>query len=57
MLLLVSGKSNKEIGAELNIVERTVKYHVGNIYAKTGVASRTELTNLILRKPQTPPES
>jgi len=49
MLLLISGKTNKEIAGELVIVERTVKYHVSNIYAKTGVKSRTELTNLLLR--------
>ena len=54
MLLLINGKTNKEIADELIIVERTVKYHVSNIYAKTGVSNRTELTNLILRKPQPP---
>ena len=53
MLLLISGKTNKEIAGELVIVERTVKYHLSNIYAKTGVKSRTELTNLLLRKPET----
>ena len=55
MLLLVNGRTNKEIAEELVIVERTVKYHVGNILAKTGARSRTELANLILRKPDPPP--
>ena len=50
MLLLISGKTNRSIAEELVIVERTVKYHVSNIYAKTGVTSRTELTSLILSK-------
>ena len=56
MLLIINGKTNKEIADELVVVERTVKYHVGNIYAKTGVSSRTELTNLVLRKQEPPPE-
>lgn len=39
--LIASGKENAEIAAELVITERTVKFHVGNIYAKLGVTSRT----------------
>ncbi|MCL1875380.1 MAG: LuxR C-terminal-related transcriptional regulator [Synergistaceae bacterium] len=50
MLRIVNGRTNREIADELVIVERTVKYHVGNIFAKTGVTSRTELTNLVLRR-------
>jgi len=51
MLLLINGRTNKDIAAELFIAESTVKYHVSNIYSKAGVASRTELTNLILKNP------
>ena len=32
------------------IAEGTVRYHASNIYSKVGVSSRTELTNLILKK-------
>lgn len=39
--LVANGKENAEIAAELVITERTVKFHVGNIYAKLGVTSRT----------------
>jgi DNA-binding NarL/FixJ family response regulator len=40
--LLVSGKSNKEIGAHLYIGETTVKSHLRSIFAKLNVLSRTE---------------
>ena len=50
MLLLVQGKTYKAISADLFIAEGTVRYHASNIYSKMGVSSRTELTNLILKK-------
>jgi DNA-binding NarL/FixJ family response regulator len=40
--LLALGLSNKQIAARLNISEHTVKFHSSSIYAKLGVASRTE---------------
>jgi DNA-binding NarL/FixJ family response regulator len=39
--LMAQGKENAEIADALVIAERTVKFHVGNIYAKLGVTSRT----------------
>jgi DNA-binding CsgD family transcriptional regulator len=39
--LVASGKSNREISAELIISEHTVARHVQNIFAKLGVSSRT----------------
>ncbi len=39
---LARGKSNKEIGAELFISEKTVKTHVGSILDKLGLADRTQ---------------
>lgn len=40
--LVAKGRSNKEIGAELNVVEGTVKIHVTNLLAKLRVADRTQ---------------
>ncbi len=39
---LAQGIPNKTIAARLGISEHTVKYHVASIFAKLGVASRTE---------------
>lgn len=39
---LACGKSNKEIGAALNLVEGTVKNHMTNILGKLGVLDRTQ---------------
>lgn len=40
--LLGRGLSNKEIGAQLGVVEGTVKIHVANIFGKLGVSDRTQ---------------
>jgi len=40
--LVAAGKSNAQIAAELVISQNTVIRHVSNIFAKTGVANRTE---------------
>ncbi|MGO9308043.1 MAG: response regulator [Spirochaetia bacterium] len=39
---LAKGMSNKEIGADLFISEKTVKTHVGSILDKLGLADRTQ---------------
>jgi len=41
--LYLDGKSTKEIMAQLNITENTLKYHNKNIYSKLGVPSRKKL--------------
>jgi len=40
---LMDSLSNKEIGSQLNISERTVKFHVSNLLAKFGVQRRADL--------------
>lgn len=40
--LLLQGKSNKQMALELGISNRTVEFHLGNIYAKLAVNSRAE---------------
>jgi two-component system NarL family response regulator len=47
---IVNGRSNKEIGAQLNIAEGTVKTHVNNILTKFGVNDRTQATTEALRR-------
>ena len=48
--LLVSGKSNREIGERMGINAGTVKAHLGRIMRKTGSASRIELTMYLLNQ-------
>lgn len=42
--LLVSGRSNKEIAAALEIEERTVKMHIASLMRKAGVTNRIALS-------------
>jgi len=44
--LYLAGKSTKEVLAELNIKENTLKYHNKNIYSKLAVSSRKQLIAL-----------
>jgi two-component system NarL family response regulator len=48
--LIVKGKSNKEIAAQLSIAEVTVKLHVGHILSKLGVNDRTQATTTALQR-------
>ncbi|MBR3843153.1 MAG: hypothetical protein IKM38_07800, partial [Christensenellaceae bacterium] len=41
---------NNEIAEKLNITERTVKFHTGNLYQKLGVRTRKEAAELAKRK-------
>ena len=45
--LVVQGKLNKQIAADLNINLRTVKHHRTNVTRKLGVQSVAELTRLV----------
>jgi DNA-binding CsgD family transcriptional regulator len=47
VLILINGKSNKEIAEELFISPETVKKHIQNIFKKTNTNSRLELLALI----------
>jgi len=48
--LMADGKSNKEIANELGISERTVKTHLGHLFEKLGVTSRTEAVKVASRR-------
>ncbi|WP_286677646.1 response regulator transcription factor [Candidatus Aquicultor secundus] len=48
--LAAQGKTNKEIADELSLSVRTIESHVGHIFNKLGVGSRTEAVILALKK-------
>ena len=41
--LAASGRTNNEIAAELVITPKTVKHHLGAVYRKLDITTRTEL--------------
>lgn len=47
--LVVAGKSNKTIAAELFLAESTVKCHLSSAFSKLGVRSRNEAADLVVR--------
>lgn len=47
---IVRGKSNKEIGTELDISEATVKTHINNLLSKLGVADRTQAATAAIQR-------
>lgn len=54
---IVNGKSNKEIGTELDISEATVKTHINSLLAKLGVTDRTQAATAAIRRGIVPLES
>ncbi len=47
---IVSGKSNKEIGTELEISEATVKTHINSLLGKLGVSDRTQAATAAIQR-------
>jgi len=47
---IVLGKSNKEIGTELDISEATVKTHINNLLGKLGVTDRTQAATAAIQR-------
>jgi DNA-binding CsgD family transcriptional regulator len=54
--LVAAGLRNKEIASRLQISEKTVKFHLGRIFDKLGVDSRTEVLLRALSAGLLPPE-
>lgn len=50
LVLLVEGKTNGEIAAELTLSPGTVRFHVSNILSKLGVSNRTEAVSMALQQ-------
>jgi DNA-binding NarL/FixJ family response regulator len=48
--LVGQGLSNKQIGKELFISDRTVQAHLSNIFSKLGVSTRTEAVMYAVRR-------
>lgn len=48
---VAAGLSNKEIGQELHLAEKTIKHYVTNILRKLGVRNRVEAAALLARDP------
>jgi DNA-binding NarL/FixJ family response regulator len=46
---LVRGDSNKRIALDLNVTERTIKFHVSEIMQRLGASSRTEVVAFAMR--------
>ena len=46
--LVSSGLSNKDVAAQIWVSPRTVAFHLRNVFAKAGVTSRGELSQLDL---------
>ena len=47
---IARGRSNKEIAAELDLAEVTVKFYVGRILEKLGVLDRTQAATTALQR-------
>ena len=47
--LLARGETNKEIAKVLGVCERTVRFHLGNLYGKLGCGGRGELVAWAVR--------
>ena len=54
---IVLGKSNKEIAAELNVSEATVKTHINSLLGKLGVTDRTQAATAAIQRGIVPLES
>jgi DNA-binding CsgD family transcriptional regulator len=45
--IVARGATNREAAATLFVNHKTIEYHLGNVYRKLGVRSRTELANAL----------
>ena len=48
--LVADGRTNEEVGVALGVTGKTVEAHLGRIFERTGVQSRTELATRAIRE-------
>ena len=48
--LVADGRTNDEVGVALGVTSKTVEAHLGRIFERTGVQSRTELATRAIRE-------
>ena len=46
-MLVAEGKTNREVGVQLFLSPKTIEWHLGHVYRKLGIGSRTELTRVL----------
>jgi two-component system, NarL family, response regulator DevR len=54
LAMLAEGRTNREIGDELNLAEKTIKNYVSSILSKLGVNRRAEAAAYFVRRTTTP---
>jgi DNA-binding NarL/FixJ family response regulator len=54
LVLIADGRTNKEIGEELKLAEKTIKNYVSSILSKLEVARRAEAAAYLARHTTTP---
>jgi DNA-binding CsgD family transcriptional regulator len=50
-MLVAEGASNREVATALFLTEKTVEFHLTNVYGKLGVRGRTELVRRVAGLP------
>jgi two-component system response regulator DevR len=50
LALIAEGKTNKEVGADLNLSEKTVRNYLSNIFDKLQVTRRAQAAALFVRQ-------
>ena len=48
--MAVEGRTNREIASEVHLSQNTVKFHMRQIFQKTGAANRTELAHQVAKE-------
>jgi DNA-binding CsgD family transcriptional regulator len=50
--LVATGRSNREVAAELFVSVKAVEFHLGHVFDKLGIRSRRALPGLLAARPQ-----